>query len=192
MPRPREFDRDDVLEKAMTAFWDYGFESTSLAVLIERMGISRASLYHTFGSKDELFVEAMARYNQMMHEQFLAPLRAEGDPLQILRQFLYDMADQLCSPEGHTCLVIKAAASPCKDRGQAGEGLIQCMKTIDHAFHALLVRAREAGQISSSRNLRSLARLLTSVTHGLNVRAGVQPDRRILRELAREALSTLD
>ena len=192
MARPREFDRDDVLEKAMTAFWDHGFESTSLAVLTARMGISRASLYDTFGSKDELFAEAMARYNQMMHERFLAPLRAPGDPLKTLRGFLYGMADQLCTPEGHTCLVIKAATSPCKDRGQAGAGLIQCMKTVDDAFHALLVRAKAAGQIDPSRNLRSLSRLLTSVMHGLNVRAGVQADRRVLRELVREALSILD
>jgi len=192
MARPREFDRDDVLEKAMTAFWDHGFESTSLAVLTERMGISRASLYDTFGSKDELFAEAMARYNQMMHERFLAPLRAPGDPQKILRDFLYGLADQLCTPEGHTCLVIKAATSPCKDRGQAGEGLIQCMKTVDDAFHALLVRAKDAGQIAPARNLRSLSRFLTSVMHGLNVRAGVQADRRVLRELVREALSTLD
>ncbi len=192
MARPREFDRDTVLEKAMTAFWDHGFESTSLAVLVEHMGISRASLYDTFGSKDELFVEAMARYNEMMHERFLAPLRAPGDPREILQSFLYGMVDQLCAPEGHTCLVIKAATSPCKDRGQAGEGLVQCMKTVDDAFHALFVRARDAGQIESSRNLRSLSRFFTSVMHGLNVRAGVQADRRILRELIREALSTLD
>lgn len=192
MARPREFDRDDVLEKATAAFWDHGFEATSLALLVERMGISRASLYDTFGSKDELFAEAMERYNRIMGEQFLAPLRVEGDPLKILRKFLYDVADRLCSAEGHTCLVIRAATSPCKDRGRTGSGLEKCMKTVDDAFHALLVRARDAGQITTCRNLRSTSRLLTSVLHGLNVRAGVAPERRILRDIVREALTTLD
>ena len=59
MARPREFDRTKALHQAVEAFWEMGYEGTSTATLVERLGIGRSSLYAAFGSKDELYAEAM-------------------------------------------------------------------------------------------------------------------------------------
>ena len=59
MARPREFDRQEVLDRAMQLFWEKGIEATSIQNLVECMGIGRASMYDTFGSKEQLIFEAM-------------------------------------------------------------------------------------------------------------------------------------
>ena len=62
MARPKQFDRDEALERAMAVFWRRGYEGTSVRDLVEHMGINRGSLYDTFGDKRTLFLAAVDRY----------------------------------------------------------------------------------------------------------------------------------
>lgn len=64
MARPREFKLDDAVEKAMHVFWQHGYRGTSMPDLLEGMGLTRGSLYKAFGSKKELFLQALARYER--------------------------------------------------------------------------------------------------------------------------------
>ncbi len=64
MARPREFDRDTVLERAMSVFWTKGYAAASTEELVQAMGIGRQSLYAAFGDKWRLYVEALERYQQ--------------------------------------------------------------------------------------------------------------------------------
>lgn len=64
MGRPREFDIDEALERAMQVFWERGYEGVSLADLTKAMGITKPSLYAAFGNKAELFRKALERYNE--------------------------------------------------------------------------------------------------------------------------------
>ena len=75
MPRPRSFDDDTVVERAMDAFWTYGYANTSPADLAEATGVAKGSLYNAFHSKRELFDRALARYDALgtqFTEQVLA------------------------------------------------------------------------------------------------------------------------
>ena len=76
MARPREFDRDAALRQAMESFWELGYEGTSTATLVERLGIGRSSLYAAFGSKDGLYVEAMDHYIRDLRVRAIDKLRA--------------------------------------------------------------------------------------------------------------------
>lgn len=91
MARPRTFDESEALRAALLAFWEYGYEETSLSVLMEATGLNKTSLYRTFGNKEELFARAVDLY----HRDFLAfraEALAESSPKQITESLLRGMA----------------------------------------------------------------------------------------------------
>lgn len=92
MSRPREFDTSAVLDAVTAAFWERGYEATSMADLEERAAVSRSSLYAAFGGKRELFDAALARYRQQQVEPVLADLERHGAGLPELRRYLATLA----------------------------------------------------------------------------------------------------
>ncbi len=102
MPRPREFDRDEVLQKALQVFWERGYESTSVQHLVDAMGIGRASLYATFGSKHGLFCAVMDDYERALTQTLIAPLEGPGSPRRILSKLFLEQASERCRAEAPT------------------------------------------------------------------------------------------
>jgi TetR/AcrR family transcriptional repressor of nem operon len=86
--RPREFERDEALDKAMDLFWSQGYEATRVAQLCAHMGVGRQSLYNTFGDKESLFTEALTRYKQLRLEPMITGLRGPGSGLENVRRLL--------------------------------------------------------------------------------------------------------
>ncbi len=80
MARPREFDRDEVLDKAIEVFWTQGYDGTSVQDLVDAMGIQRGSLYAAFGDKHQLFLEALDRYENVARGEY-ERLEVEIEPL---------------------------------------------------------------------------------------------------------------
>jgi len=110
VPRPVEFDRNTVVLKAMELFWAYGYEQTSLDALCEATALNRSSLYNAFGSKLELFAEALERYAEGPAFEVVQPLTREHG-VTALRQFLWGLCEFVESPRGRCgCLFVKTAA----------------------------------------------------------------------------------
>ncbi|ADV84368.1 TetR/AcrR family transcriptional regulator [Terriglobus saanensis] len=65
MARTKEFDQEEALDAAMHLFWEHGYEATSIQELVEATGVQRQSLYDTFGSKHELFLQSLMRYQSL-------------------------------------------------------------------------------------------------------------------------------
>ena len=121
--RPRQFDRADALETAMQLFWRHGYESTSLAQLKQAMGgLSAASFYGAFGSKEELYREALAKYLET-HGQVVAPLYDDTLPPRVaLEQALRSSARLQTNahlPKGCMLVLSVANASPENDHLRA-------------------------------------------------------------------------
>jgi TetR/AcrR family transcriptional repressor of nem operon len=91
MPRPKEFNREEVLDRAMIAFRDKGYEATSMQELVDRMAINRFSLYGTFTSKHELFVEALQAYLENVGIPFFSRLEDSGQGLEIIESVLMEL-----------------------------------------------------------------------------------------------------
>jgi AcrR family transcriptional regulator len=77
--RPRSFDRDDALRRAMLLFWRHGYDATSISLLTEAMGIGAPSLYAAFGDKRALFKEALER-DMSSHGSFMVRARGGAGP----------------------------------------------------------------------------------------------------------------
>lgn len=86
MARPKEFDPNEALERAMLLFWEKGFQATSMRDLVQAMGINRGSLYDTFGSKEELYQAAIDRYCDEQTAGMIDMLSAPGEPKDVLER----------------------------------------------------------------------------------------------------------
>jgi TetR/AcrR family transcriptional repressor of nem operon len=190
--RPREFERDVVLDRAMRLFWSRGYQATSIRHLVDRMGIQRGSLYGAFGDKRGLFFAAIERYDRVMTAALLATLDAPGSGLAAIRRFFrlkVEAAQERGRPRG--CLVTNSATElASRDRGTASR-IGGTLGRIEAAFHRAVVRAQKAGEIDPARDARALARFLTSSAQGLSVMAKASPDRAALEDIVRVTLEVV-
>ncbi len=86
--RPREFDESEVLDKVMTLFWQQGYEGTSLQNILSASGLTKGSVYKAFGSKHNLYIKSLERYEALHVDRAVAALIGEGAPLMRLDDFL--------------------------------------------------------------------------------------------------------
>jgi len=193
MARPREFDRKRALKSAMETFWEHGYDRTSTALLEERMKIGRSSLYASFGTKDELFAEAIDAYAENFRGRVIDKLGAEGPASKVLEDFFLGVADR-GAPGGErlrSCLVLRTSLSIADQPPEIRAKITCFIAELDDAFYSLLDRAKDEGALAPGTNLREAARFLTSTLQALNVAAHAGRNRRELREMVRRALSTL-
>ena len=85
MPRPAEYDRADVLNRAMHLFWRRGFEAVTLQDILDETGFNRHSLYKEFGNKDGLFTQALEQYEKMSSMYVTGPLESDDGGLDAIR-----------------------------------------------------------------------------------------------------------
>ncbi len=190
--RPKEFEREVVLDRAMRLFWSRGYEATSIQHLLSRMGIQRGSLYGEFGDKRALFFAAIEHYNRVMTRRLLAALDEPASGKDAIRRF-FELKIALALEPGRPrgCLVTNSAAElASRDRGAAA-CIAATLAAIEAAFERAVVRAQRAGEIDPARDARALARFLTSSAQGLSVVAKTSPDRAVLEDIVAVILAAL-
>jgi len=193
MARPKEFDREEVLHKALYTFWEKGYDATTLPDLLESMGINRSSLYNTFGDKQSLFREVMSLYYQQTAIKRLTILQKARSARQGLQDYFkhnIDVAVAEYNPGG--CLLTNTATTLKTIDKEFVQLIAQSVDRLERALYALLEKGQQSGEITSTKDIKALARLMMAVSYGLNVAARVNPNREMLEDIAKVALSTLD
>ncbi len=178
MGRPREFEHDEVLDRAMQVFSSRGYEATAIEQLVARMGIQRGSLYATFGDKRALFFAAIERSDRVVTSRLVASLDQTASGRAAIERFFrlkVEFATAPGRPRG--CLMTNSAAELASRDGAAGHRVGAVLTKIEAAFHRAVVRGQRAGEIDRRRNVRALARFLTCGAQGLSVMAKTFPDR---------------
>jgi len=100
MARQKEFNREEVLHKAMEVFWTRGYEGASIQDLVKHMGINRQSIYDTFGDKHSLFLQSLDRYREIQAPKVFAVLERPGSVKENLRQLFEEVIARALSAEG--------------------------------------------------------------------------------------------
>ncbi len=190
--RPTEFDRQEALEKSMDLFWRNGYEATSLAKLIQEMGIGRQSLYNTFGDKHSLFVEAAKHYIDSNGQHLITTLQASGSPVGNIRKTLEQMVDFLVSGECRGCLVTNSIVELAPHDEEVKKLVRSMVNRFEKAIKSVLDRAVKEGEISRQTDTRAVARFLNSTVHGLVVMGKASASRAVLQDVVKIALTTLD
>ncbi|WP_395110961.1 TetR/AcrR family transcriptional regulator [Actinomadura sp. SCN-SB] len=193
MARTKEFDPDEALQKALELFWERGYEATSMADLVQHLGIARASIYATFGGKHDLYVKAFERYLQTRDPDVVEVLSQPGPALPAVRALVEAYAEEsLCDERRRGCMVVNAAVEVMPRDPQIARRVEASWDTVETALTSALTRARAQGEISSEKDPRALARFLLVVMQGLRVLGRAHPDPGRLRDATAQALAVLD
>jgi AcrR family transcriptional regulator len=186
--RPREFDVDKVLDRALRVFWRKGYEGASLSDLTQAMGINRPSLYAAFGNKEALFKKAIDRYVEgpgaFVREALQQPT-AKTVAEHLFRGTIELVTD---SRNPHGCLMVQGALA-CGDTADCARR--EMAKRRDASVTALCKRFERAvseGDLPSDCNPSDLARFVTTVMHGMAVQAASGASRDELQRAGKIAL----
>ncbi|MBX7268782.1 TetR/AcrR family transcriptional regulator [Micromonospora sp. Llam7] len=189
--RPRAFDEETVLHRATEVFWRYGYEGASLSALTSAMGINRPSLYATFGSKEQLFRRAFARY----HETQVANARTALDQPTAhaaIEAFLRSSADGLTAddhPAG--CLSIQGGLACSPENNRISEILAAGRAATESALEKRLSLAAQEEDLPQGMDARALARFVMALSEGHAVHAAAGASREDLHASIDIALRAL-
>ena len=185
MARPREFDEGAVLDAAVQCFWARGYESTSVKDLMERTGLTAASLYNAYGDKRAMFRIALDHYIERSIGVRIQRCEALA-PRDAIRSFLDDILRRsLGDRERKGCLVVNSALELAPHDPGFREVIAGALKQIESFFLTCVEKGQADGTIASSRPA-------LGVLMGVRVLARVRPERPLLEGVVSTALASLD
>lgn len=188
--RPREFDRTAALERAMGLFWAKGFEGTSMADLTTAMGIGSTSLYAAFGSKEELFREAVEHYGRSAGAEIWAAVTAADTAYGAVESYLMTTARAFTRGDCPTgCLIVLSALHVNGATEALRAELVDKREANTAELAAILSRGVDNGEIPSAADVFAIARFYVTVQQGMSIQARDGADRATLETIARSALS---
>ena len=189
MPGIKQFDRDEVLAKAMEVFWQKGYESTSIQDLLNATGIGRGSLYNTFGDKEQLFLAVWELYANKIQAESMKCL-SNQDPRQAIEGMFATIIKQMSNPlypRGclHTNTIVEY---PGKSR-QIKDKIALSLEKMETEIYQVLLRGQAANLIAPGRDLRAIARFLLAVAQGISVMNKAYYTPSVIRDVVDVALN---
>ncbi|MCS4249990.1 TetR/AcrR family transcriptional regulator [Pseudomonas sp. BIGb0164] len=187
--RPRNFDRDQALDAAMTLFWEKGYSATSISELCSAMDIGSPSLYAAFTSKEALYVEAVTRYREVVTPSIWKPVYEVSPVREAVEQFLMESADVLTlkgRPGG--CMVTLSNV------GSEGPQSLGCWvqdlrQTGVMKLEERIAEAVAEGELPADTDVQTFARFIIGVQQGMSVQARDGASRESLQQVARMAMT---
>lgn len=170
--RPRNFDRERALTIAMDLFWRHGYEGTSTAQLTAAMGIAAPSLYAAFGSKDQLYLEALALYQNQHGNYFGKALTTVIDAKQAILELLIGAARQFTGA-GHVagCMVATANIHSATESSGVAIAARDLRLAASASIQQRLEQAVVAGELPAKTDVAILGAYFAMVVQGMAVQA---------------------
>lgn len=191
--RPRAFDRDLALKRAMEVFWSKGFDNTSMTDLTAVMGINSPSLYAAFGSKEALFREAVQFYGRTESPEIWQAITDAPTAKEAVAGFLHTTADAFTKPgKPAGCLVVLGALHPSDTNAGVCQGLREMRAQNVTELRERLDRAVAAGELPPGLDSASVASFYVTVQQGMSIQARDGASREMLHAIADGALAAWD
>lgn len=192
MPRPKEFDVDEALARAMETFWSKGYGATSLQDLTRAMQIQRASLYNAYGDKHTLFVRALRSYQEAALATMREALAAGPSPLAALRGVVLGAAERGSTRTGRRgCLCVNANVELAPVDEEVAAILRDHVTAVESLLADSLSRAVAAGELPAAADVRRLATFVYGVLVAISVLGKQRASRNRLQVFAEQALAAL-
>ncbi len=184
MARTPEFDRDQVLDAALHAFWRKGYEATTLSDLLEATGLARQSLYNTFGDKRALFLASLQRYADVGIGKLSGAL--EGGSVRAAIALG-------CADRDQGCFLVNAATELLPRDAEVGRLVASTLARQERALAEALRRGVREGELHLAPNrIEQTARFLVGALQGLRVMVKAMPESAALRDVVAVTLRAID
>lgn len=167
--RPRVFDMDEALDKALEIFWKRGYEGASIAELTETLGINKPSLYAAFGNKEELFKKTLSRYVSGP-VAFIQEAINQPTAYEVAQSFLTQAVEFFSDtqhPKG--CLIVQAALFGSADSLMIKDLLAKYRYSYEHQLAKRFEKAIKEGDLPADANAETLAKFLSTLHQGMSV-----------------------
>lgn len=183
MARSKEFEENEVLDKAMKLFWEQGYEKTSMNDLVEHMGIHRRSLYDTFTDKHTLFLKAIDRFGEKMYQRLNAGVQEAESAAKAL-QFVFDymIFGEKDLPPG--CMLVNSATELAVRDMEVDAKSRAGFAHTEQMIQEIVVRGQENGEFSTQFSAADLAGYLHNTLVGLRVMARTSAAKEQLQRIA--------
>src|ERR1700726_1203225 len=186
--RPRSFDIDRALDRALQVFWRKGYEGTSLSDLTRAVGVTRPSLYAAFGDKESLFRKVLDRY-LIGPAAYTQEALKEPTARAVVERLLRGAADlNTASPNPGGCLTVQGALACGEVADSIRQELAACRAAGEAALRRRFQRAKSEGDLPATVNPADLARYVATIVYGMAVQAAGGASRDELQHVVEMAL----
>jgi TetR/AcrR family transcriptional repressor of nem operon len=192
MGRRRKFSEEEIADAAIEIFMSKGYRATSIQDVVEATNIQPGSLYGAFGSKSGLFEAVLDRYDATSPVLSVVEHSETAPPKETIVRLLEDIArgrPLVKRPRG--CLITNSATELAGADAAMAARVRKSLQRLEDALCRLVERGQESGEFTNGQPARDLARYLVTVIQGLQVMTKVEPDRAVLKNVVRTALSVL-
>ncbi len=183
MARPKGFEPDAALEKAITLFREKGYEAASMQEMVAATGLNCSSLYNTFGDKHTLFLAALELYITRQREEIVELLEPPTLRLSAVRTLLENIADRIAAEQGSCCLVAGTATELAERDEDVARIIRGQFNWMEETFRQLFAEAQRTGELNPARDTRALSRFLNSSILGLVVTGTTNRNRKVLQDI---------
>jgi TetR/AcrR family transcriptional regulator, transcriptional repressor for nem operon len=192
MPRTKNFAADEMIEKAKHLFQLKGYEGTGMQELVDTLGISRSSLYDTFGDKHQLYCKTLEAYCDENAHSLAKEAALAENPLQFLH-FVFDTVIEQSKKDVNKkgCYVVNAIVEFSDRNVDVKEIIDKNNKAFEKMLEQLIIKAQTQKQIAKDKNPKQIARFLFNTIYGIRVSAKSNVSTKELKETAAIALSIL-
>ncbi|MBF4507972.1 TetR/AcrR family transcriptional regulator [Flavobacterium sp. JLP] len=191
MARTKEFNEEQALDKAVEIFWHKGYNGTSAQDLVTHLGLSRSSLYDTFGDKQKLFVKALNKYqndNYVKVKEMLDTSTNIKETLTVI--FKLAVVESLEDRITKGCFMVNSAVELAMHDEEIAKIVSGNQKIMEDVFYTAVKKGQEGGQISTKNDARVLARFIFNTYSGIRVlaRAG-EKDKQVYDDILKAMFS---
>jgi TetR/AcrR family transcriptional repressor of nem operon len=193
LPWEKQFDTDEVLDRAMQVFWDRGYEATSMQDLVDCTGINRGSLYATYRDKHALFLAALRRYAETVHFKRLAELESRHGPRETIRRLFLAYTPEPPGKGGNRgCFLTNTALELAAHDREAGKIVAQAQKRTEEFLARVVRKGKAVGEVAPDVKPAEAAAALLASLIGLSVLARSRPEPALLHRIVDDAVRHLD
>lgn len=192
MARQKEFDEDELLEKAVGLFWQKGYNATSAQDLVDCLGINRSSIYNTYTDKRTLFKKSLNHYQVKQTNAMIAMLGKAENAKKVLKQIFSDLIRESDEdPLLKGCFMVNTAVELAGHDAEIGDIVNKNNKSVEDALTKLIEKGQHDGQFSTKGDARAFARFIFGNITAIKVAARSGTPKNALEDMAEIALSAL-